>query len=413
MWKNYTVQELKAIAVKYNHIHKITGVAKMKREMLIDTLEKITEFKAGKLHIKAAHGGEEIKAAGKPRVVAVYSATGKEGEHKKEEKKQATIKKRTEKVMTEAEAKAELERLQKEAKAKVIKPPEMPKSKIMVELEKIKDGLMSDKADEKDTSSGNRYVLTYEYKLKEMDYGDKYKSKTPEEELMLQTLLEYIKLTQKQREANSTAQYYKQYEKENENYRSSIGMSKKERDDILKNEKKIDFKKYYKEAEDRVKSGDLLNKRALPMELNEMILKEATRNIQRSDKWGRFYAENTYYGGDRETITKLINKTLDRYFTAKYKQFKETGNLSIYLDNQKSMVIESGKLPTSIATELNEKLKDVDKHLEQTSSYSDWNNKFTSDIPVEQKNSRIRKINKEVMSTFTNLTKLKLLKEKK
>jgi hypothetical protein len=83
MWKNYTVEELKAIAVKYNHIHKIAGVGKMKREMLIQTLEKITEFKAGKLHIKGVHGGEEIKAAGKPRIVAVYKATGKKGEYKK------------------------------------------------------------------------------------------------------------------------------------------------------------------------------------------------------------------------------------------------------------------------------------------------------------------------------------------
>ena len=83
MWKNYTVQELKAIAVKYNHIHKIAGVATMKREMLIETLQKITEFKGGKLHIKAVHGGEEIKAAGQPRIVAVYKATGKKGEYKK------------------------------------------------------------------------------------------------------------------------------------------------------------------------------------------------------------------------------------------------------------------------------------------------------------------------------------------
>lgn len=144
-----------------------------------------------------------------------------------------------------------------------------------------------------------------------------------------------------------------------------------------------------------------------------MILKEATRNIKRSDKWGRFYAVNTYYGGDRKTIMEIINKTLDRYFTAKYKQFKETGDLSTYIDNQKSMVLESGTLPPSIATELNEKLKDIDKHLEQTSSYSDWNYTHTSDIPIEQKNRGIRKINKEIMSAFTNLSKLKLLKEKK
>jgi hypothetical protein len=83
MWKNYTVEQLKAIAVKYNHIHKIAGVGKMKREMLIQTLEKITEFKGNKLHIKAAHGGEEIKAAGKPQIVAVYKATGKKSEYKK------------------------------------------------------------------------------------------------------------------------------------------------------------------------------------------------------------------------------------------------------------------------------------------------------------------------------------------
>jgi hypothetical protein len=65
-----------------NDIHKIAGVGAMKREMLIKTLEKITEFKGGKLYIKAVHGGAEIKAAGKPRIVAVYSATGKGAAHK-------------------------------------------------------------------------------------------------------------------------------------------------------------------------------------------------------------------------------------------------------------------------------------------------------------------------------------------
>lgn len=137
MWKNYTVTELKAIAVKYNHIHKIAGVAKMKREMLIDTLEKITEFKGGKLHIKAAHGGEEIKAAGKPRVVAVYSATGKEGEHKKVEKK-----KDTKVELAELEKKSEMKKKIKaqgegaKADAAAIKPPEMKKETLETEKEK-------------------------------------------------------------------------------------------------------------------------------------------------------------------------------------------------------------------------------------------------------------------------------------
>ena len=86
MWKNYTVPQLKAIAVKYNHIHKIAGVGAMKREMLIKTLEKVTEFRGNKLHIKAVHGGEEIKVAGKPMIVGVYKATDKDGEIKLKKK---------------------------------------------------------------------------------------------------------------------------------------------------------------------------------------------------------------------------------------------------------------------------------------------------------------------------------------
>ena len=155
MWKNYTVQELKAIAVKYNSIHKIAGVAKMKREELIDTLEKITEFKAGKLHIKAAHGGEEIKAAGKPRVVAVYSATGKGGEHKKVEKKEqekAKIpappptppKKAEDKSYKKGVvAKKVVQARGASADAKAIKPPEEGQSLPPINLTLLKEGLIN------------------------------------------------------------------------------------------------------------------------------------------------------------------------------------------------------------------------------------------------------------------------------
>jgi len=71
-WKDYTVPQLKQIAIKYNKLHKVEGVSKLKRDELIKTLEKITEFRGLKLHIKPAHGGEEIKVAGKPMIVGEY-----------------------------------------------------------------------------------------------------------------------------------------------------------------------------------------------------------------------------------------------------------------------------------------------------------------------------------------------------
>jgi hypothetical protein len=79
-WKDYTVTQLKEIAVKYNKLHKIAGVAKKKRDELIEILEKITEFRGNKLHIKPAHGGEEIKLYGPPIIVKEYKVTegGKE-----------------------------------------------------------------------------------------------------------------------------------------------------------------------------------------------------------------------------------------------------------------------------------------------------------------------------------------------
>lgn len=77
-WKKYTVSQLKEIAVKYNKVHKIVGVAKLKRDELIKVLEKITEFKGSKLHIKAIHGGEEIKVSGAPTITAEYKKKGGE-----------------------------------------------------------------------------------------------------------------------------------------------------------------------------------------------------------------------------------------------------------------------------------------------------------------------------------------------
>ena len=71
-WKKYTVLQLKEIAVKYNKIHKIAGVAKLKRDELIKVLEKITEFKGTKLHVKSIHGGEEIKLYGAPVITSEY-----------------------------------------------------------------------------------------------------------------------------------------------------------------------------------------------------------------------------------------------------------------------------------------------------------------------------------------------------
>ena len=169
-------------------------------------------------------------------------------------------------------------------------------------------------------------------------------------------------------------------------------------------------KKYYKEAKDRVESGDLLNKNTLPQELTSKILKEATQNTKRSNKWADFYRESKYTRGDN--LVELMNKTLDRYFTAKYKNLKETGDLKIYLDNQKSMVLESGILPPSIATELNEKFKDANSQLDQSREVDLDGDKFTSYKNVKEKNSDIRSINKKILSNFKNLNKLKLLKEK-
>jgi hypothetical protein len=289
--------------------------------------------------------------------------------------------------------------------------PEMKKeetSKISKELEQLKQDLMSDKADEKKSkNSGTTLVLDYEYKLIDMGYEDKYKNKTPAEELMRKTLLEYIKLTAPQRRANQTA---KDYKANGDGYYLYVNMSKKEKEDILKNEKNIDFKKYYKEAKDRVESGDLLNKNTLPQELTSKILKEATQNTKRSNKWEEFYRESKYTRGDN--LVELMNKTLDRYFTAKYKNLKETGDLKIYLDNQKSMVLESGILPPSIATELNEKFKDANSQLDQSREVDLDGDKFTSYKNVKEKNSDIRSINKKILSNFKNLNKLKLLKEK-
>jgi hypothetical protein len=73
-WKNYTVAQLKEVAVKYNKLHKIPGVAKLKRDELIKVLETITEFKGSKLHVKAIHGGEEIKVSGAPTITAEYKS---------------------------------------------------------------------------------------------------------------------------------------------------------------------------------------------------------------------------------------------------------------------------------------------------------------------------------------------------
>lgn len=73
-WKNYTVAQLKEVAVKYNKLHKIPGVAKLKRDELIKVLEKITEFKGSKLHVKAIHGGEEIKVSGAPTITTEYKS---------------------------------------------------------------------------------------------------------------------------------------------------------------------------------------------------------------------------------------------------------------------------------------------------------------------------------------------------
>ena len=256
---------------------------------------------ADKKRIKAqAEGAKKDKEAIKPPTVA--EAT----DFVIKKKKKATLPPRKEKAMTEEEAKAELKKLQDAKKkeipvppvtpksaledlsykkkvvakkvvqargasadAKAIKPPEMKKeetSKISKELEQLKQDLMSDKADEKAKNSGNTLVLDYEYKLIDMGYEDKYKNKTPAEELMRKTLLEYIKLTAPQRRANWEARSYKA---NGDGYYMYVNMSKKEKEDILKNEKNIDFKKYYNEAKDRVESGDLLNKNTLPQELRQ------------------------------------------------------------------------------------------------------------------------------------------------
>ena len=128
-WKNYTVAQLKEVAVKYNKLHKIPGVAKLKRDELIKVLETITEFKGSKLHVKATHGGEEIKVSGAPTITTEYKSKieladlEKKSAMKKKIKAQAegakadaaaikppTLPSRKEKAMTEEEANGDLEK---------------------------------------------------------------------------------------------------------------------------------------------------------------------------------------------------------------------------------------------------------------------------------------------------------------
>jgi hypothetical protein len=178
MWDDLTLTRLREIARHYNKTVKIAGISKMKKDEVISELKKHLDLASDNKSVKHKTNKSDIMLfeKGEPNVVGEYKATGEEGgakyakvQSKKKvdkaklekeladlerksamkkrikkqgegavadakaikaptvaeatdmtikKKKQATIKKRTEKSMTEAEAKAELERLQKEAKAK-------------------------------------------------------------------------------------------------------------------------------------------------------------------------------------------------------------------------------------------------------------------------------------------------------
>ena len=415
-WGSFSLAELRKVAKAYKEHTKVPAPSKMNKKDLIVLLDKhlLLDKDTAEIKVKATMESslgavERMPKKMKKTKVPSAPAPPPMVEDKTYKKRVGKSKVPPPKMVDEEQARGA------SADAMAIAPPVRSKSKIMKELEEIKDGLLSDKVDEKDKTSGNPNYQVYESKLSSMGYEDKYKNITPEEELMRQILVEYMKLTKDQRKDNTTAYHYKRL---GDQYYLYANMSKEEKEDILRNEKKIDYKKYYKKAEERVISGALLNKQTLPRELDELILKEATRITKRSDKWEEFYKENIEYGDfdygrDKKTIVEIINTTLDRYLTAKYKHFKETGNLYTYLDNQKSIILETKKLPPSIATELNERFKNIDNILYQTSSRSDSYNTFTRDVTIEEKNSNIKTINKKIISNFTNLNKLKLLKAKK
>ena len=107
-WKNYTVAQMKE---------------------LIKVLEKITEFKGSKLHVKAIHGGEEIKVSGAPTITTEYKSKIELADLEKKSAMKKKIKAQAEGAKADAAAiKPPFKTIKLPKKTVAPAPPPQPKS---------------------------------------------------------------------------------------------------------------------------------------------------------------------------------------------------------------------------------------------------------------------------------------------